>query len=98
MSHVCPSVHKYVFPCVAYITHYAGTYITSWYTKKMVAQNMLRTYDVKKVFSEKIGFDDQSRTTTTAVTKAAVKPRQERFMDIHLQAVVSGGAGGLHTK
>ena len=39
----------------------------------------------------------ESRTTTTAVTKAAVKPRQERFMDIHLQAVVSGGAGGTRT-
>ena len=32
----------------------------------------------------------ERRTTTTAVTKAAVKPRQERFMDIHLQAVEEG--------
>ena len=28
----------------------------------------------------------RTTTTATAVTKAAVKPRQERFMDIHLQA------------
>ena len=38
----------------------------------------------------------ESRTTTTAVTKAAVKPRQERFMDIHLQAV-SRETGGTRT-
>ena len=30
---------------------------------KMVAQNMLRTYDVKKVFSDKIGFDDSFNET-----------------------------------
>lgn len=32
----------------------------------------------------------RTTTTATAVTKAAVKPRQERFMDIHLQAVEEG--------
>ena len=34
-----------------------------WYLDKMVAQNMLRTYDVKNIFSEFFGFEDSFDVT-----------------------------------